>query len=106
MEALCPLTQGAQKRSPGSDLESLLSSWFPVDTVRVPECVSPERSSDSAEGCFSCGGRTHTMDQCRTLDESFLFLPTGWQAEHIGDRFIQGPGPPPSRRGQRTGNAD
>ena len=47
-------------------------------------------SSRSAEGCFSCGGLTHTMDQCRTLDESFPFLPTGWQAEHIGDQFILG----------------
>ena len=45
-------------------------------------------------------------DQCRTLDESFPFLPTGWQAEHIGDKFILGPGPPQSPRGQQTGNAD
>ena len=27
-------------------------------------------------------------DQCRTPDESFPFLPTGWQAEHIRDQFI------------------
>ena len=44
------------------------------------------------------------MDQCRTLDESFPFLPTGWQVEHIGDKFILGPGPPPGPRGQQTGN--
>ena len=100
MEAICPPTQGAQERSPGSDLESLLLSWFRVGTVRGHECVSPEPSSDSVEGCFSCGGRTHTTDQCRTLDESFPFLPTGWQAEHIRDKFILGLGPPPSPRGQ------
>ena len=27
--------------------------------------------------CFSCGGLTHTMDQCRTLDESFPFFAYG-----------------------------
>ena len=59
IKAICPPTQGAQERSPGSDLESLLSSWFPVGTVREQECVSPEPSSDSVEGCFSCGGQTH-----------------------------------------------
>ena len=47
MEAICPPTQGAQERSPGSDLESLLLSWFPVGTVSEQECVSPEPSSDS-----------------------------------------------------------
>ena len=74
-----------------------------MGTIREQECVSPEPLSDSVEGCFSCGGRTHMADQCRTLDESFSFLPTGWQAEHIGDKFILGPGSPPSTRGQRTG---
>ena len=53
----------------------------------------------------ACGGLTHTTDQCRTLDESFQFLSTGWLAEHIGDKFILGPGPPSSQRGQQTGNA-
>ena len=106
MEAICPPTPGAQERSPGSDLESLLLSWLPVGTVTEQDCVSPEPSSDSVEGCFSCGGLTHMTDQCRTLDESVPFLPTGWQAEHIGDKFILGPGPPPSPQGQQTGNAD
>ena len=48
---------------------------------------------DSLSGCFSCGVWTHTTDQCQTLDESFPFLPTGWQADHVGDKFILGPGP-------------
>ena len=76
-----------------------------MGTVREQECGSPEPSSDSVEGWFSFGGRTHMTDQCQTLDESFPFLPTGWQAEHIGDKFILGPGPPPSPRGQLVGNA-
>ena len=106
MEAICPPTPVAQERSPMTDLETLLLNWLPVGTVMEEDVASPDLSSDSVEGCFSCGGLTHTTDQCRTLDESFPFLPTGWQAEHIRDKFILGPGPPPSPRGQQTGNAD
>ena len=106
MEAICPPTPVAQERSPTTYLETLLLNWLPVGTVTEEDVASPDLSSDSVEGCFSCGGLTHTTDQCRTLDESFPFLPTGWQAEHIGDKFILGPVPPPSLRGQETGNAD
>ena len=102
MEAICPPTSVAQERSPASDLETLLLNWLPVGTVTEEDVVSPYMSTDSVEGCSSCGGLTHTTDQCRTLDESFPFLPT----EYIGDKFILGPGPPPSPRGQQTGNAD
>ena len=106
MEAICPPTPVAQERSPTTDLETLLLNWLPVGTVMEEDVASLDLSSDSVEGCFSCGGLTHTTDQCRTLDESFPFLPTGWQVEHIRDKFILGPGPPPSPRGQQTGNAD
>ena len=94
MEAICPPTPVAQERSPAGDLETLLLNWLPVGTVTEEDVVSPEPSTDSVEGCFSCGGSTHTMDQCRTLDESFPFLPTGWQAEHIGEKVILGTGSP------------
>ena len=106
METIWPPTPVAQERSPASDLETLLLNWLPVGTVTEEDIVSPEPLSDSVEGCFSCGGLTHTTDQCRTLDESFPFLPMGWVAEHIGDKFILGPGPPPSPRGHQTGNDD
>ena len=55
---------------------------------------------------FSCGVLTHTTDQCRTLDESFPFLPTGWQTERIGEQYILGPGPPARPQSQQMGNAD
>ena len=99
-------TTVAQERSAVTDLETLLLNWLSVGTVTEEDAASPDLSSDSAEGCFSCGGLTHTMDQCQTLDESFPFLPTGWQAEHIGDQVILGSGPPARPRGQQTGNAD
>ena len=68
MEAICPPTTVAQERSPASDLETSLLNWLPVGTVTEEDVVSPDPSSDSVEGCFSCGGLTHTTDQCRTLD--------------------------------------
>ena len=105
MEAICPPTSVAQERSPAGDLETLLLNWLPVGTVMQEDVVSPDPSTDFCEGCFSCRGLTHTTDQCRTLDKSFPFLPTGWQAGHIGDKFILELGPPPSPRGQQTGNA-
>ena len=106
MKAICPPTPVAQERSPANDLETLLLNWLPVETVTEEDVASPHPSSDSVEGCFSCGGLTHTTDQCLTLDELFPFLPTGWQAEHIRDQFILGPGPPASPRGQQTGNTN
>ena len=106
MEAICPPTTMAQERSAATELETLLLNWLPVGTVTEEDAAAPDPSADSAEGCFSCGGLTHTTDQCQTLDESFPFLPTGWQAEHIGDQFILGPCPPSSPQGQQIGNAD
>ena len=106
MEAICPPTLVAQERPPATDLESLSLNWLLVGTVTEEDAASPDPSSDSVEGCFSCGGLTHATNQCQTLDESFPFLTTGWQAEHIGDQFILGPGSPASPRGQQTGNAD
>ena len=95
-----------QERSKLTDLEIMLQIWLPVGTVTEEDAASPDSLSDSLEGCFFfCGIWTHTTDQCQTLDESFPFLPTGWQADHVGDKFILGPGPagPPS---QQRGNAD
>ena len=106
MEAICPPTPVAQEQSAVTELETLLLNWLPVGSVTEEDAASPDPSTDSAEGCFSCGDLTHTTDQCRTLNESFPFLPTGWQAEHIGDQFILGPGPPASPQGQQIGNAD
>ena len=65
MEAICPPTPVAQEQSPASDLETLLLNWLPVGTVTEEDVASPDPSSDSVEGCFSCGGLTHMTDQCR-----------------------------------------
>ena len=100
MKVICPPTLVAQERSPAEDLETLLLNWLPAGTVTEEDVVSPESSADSVKGCFLCGRWTHTTDECRTLDESIPLLTTGRQ-EHI-----LGPDPPPSPRGQQTGNAN
>ena len=106
MEAICPPTPVAQERLAATELEILLLNWLPVGTVMEEDATSPDPPTDSAVGCFSCGDLTHMTDQCRTLDKSFPFLPTGMQAEHIRDQFILGPGPPASPQDQQMGNAD
>ena len=98
MAAICSPTPVAQERSAAIDLATLLLNWLTIGTVTEEDAASPDLSSDSAKGCFSCGDLTHTADQCQTLDE---FLPTGWQAEHIGDLVILGPGPPARPRASR-----
>ena len=105
MGALCPPTPVTQERSAATDLETMLLNWLPVGTVTEENAASPNPSPDSAEGCFSCRILTHITDQCRTLDESFPFLPTGWQAEHIRDSssWDRSSARPQS---QQMGNAD
>ena len=96
----------AQEQSKLTDLEIMLQNWLPVGTVTEEDAASPNLLSGSLEGCFSCGVLTHTTDQCQTLDESFPFLPEGWQADYIGDQYILGPGPQAMPPGQQMGNAD
>ena len=105
MGVIRPSQPVVQERSKLTYLEIMLQNWLPVGTVTEEVAASPNSLSDSLEGCFSCGVLTHTMDQCQTLDESFPFLPTGWQADYVGDQFVLGPGPavPPS---QQMVNAD
>ena len=106
MGAIRPPQPVAQERSKVTELETMLLNWLPVGTVAEEDAASPNSSSDSAEGCFSCGFLTHTTDQCRTLDESFPFLPMGWQMDRIGDQFILGPGPQVGPLSQQMENAD
>ena len=106
IEAIRPSQPAVQERMKLTDLETLLQNWLPVGTVTEEDATSPNSLSDSLAGCFPCGVLTHTTDQCQTLDESFPFLPTGWQAERIGDQFILGPGPQAVPPSQQMGNAD
>ena len=81
MGAIHPSKPVVQERSKLTDLEIMLQNWLPVGTVTEEDASTPNSLSDSLEGCFSCGVLTHTTDQCQALDESFPFLPTGWQTD-------------------------
>ena len=106
MGAIRPSQPVVQERSKLTELEIMLQNWLPVGTATEEDASSPNSLSDSLEECFSCGVLTHTTDQCQTLDESFPFLPTGWQEDYIGDQFILGPGPQAVPPSQQMGNAD
>ena len=86
-------------------MEIALQNLLPVGSVTEEEVSSSEPLPEFLEGCFSCGVLTHTTDQCQMLDESFPFLPTGWQVDRIGYEFLLRPGlEGPSS--QQMGNAD
>ena len=103
---LAPSIPVVRERSAVTDLETMLQSWLPVGTVKEVMVVSRRASTVSADGCFSCGISTHTIENCRTLDESFPFLPIGWRAERVGDEFILGPGGPVGPEDHEMGNDD
>ena len=103
---LAPSQPVVQKRSAVTELETALLNWLPVGTVKEDTVVSPRASAVSANRCFSCGIWTHTTENCRTLDESFPFLPIGWRAERVGDQFILGRGSPAGPEDHEMGNDD
>ena len=82
-----------QERSKLTDMEIVLQNLLPVGSVMEEDGPSSETIAESPAGYFSCGELTHETDQCQELDESFLFLSVGWQADRIGDEFILRPGP-------------
>ena len=89
-----------------TELETMLLSWLPYGTVKEDTVVPPRASTVSADGCFSCGISTHTTKNCRTLNESFPFLPMGWRVERVGDEFILSPGAPVAPEDHKMGNDD
>ena len=82
-----------QERSQLTDMEIALQNLLPVGSVVEEDSPSSETLAESLAGCFSCGMLTHETDRCQELDESFPFLPVGWQADKMGDEFLLRPGP-------------
>ena len=69
-----------QEQSKLTDMEIVSQNLPPVGSVTAGDVPSSKPLPESLKGCFSCGVWTHTTDQSQTLDESFPFLPTGWQS--------------------------
>ena len=88
------------------EASSSLLNWLPVGTVKEDTVVPLRASAVSADICFSCGIWTHMTENCRTLNESFPFLPMGWRAERVGDQFILDPGSPAGPEDHEMGNDD
>ena len=92
-----------QERSQLTDMEIALQNLLPV--VEEDRGPSLEPLAESLAGCFSCGMLTDETDRCQQLDESFPFLPVGWQADQMGDEFLLRPGPT-GVTDQQAGNVD
>ena len=90
--AIRPPQPVIQERSKLTDMEIVLQNLLPVGSIVEKDVPSSEPLPESLEGCFSCGELTHETDQCQEIDESFPFLPVGWQADRIGDDFYFGTG--------------
>ena len=71
-----------QERSKLTDMGIVLQNLLQVGSVVEEDGPSSEPITESLEGCFFCGKLTHETDQCQELDESFPFLPVGWQVDH------------------------
>ena len=73
---------------------------------RLMEIVSPmaDRQEPSAV-FFLCGQADHATLLCNDLDESFPFLPPGWQADRVDDEFVLRP-PPKGATCHQAGNVD
>ena len=78
-----------QERYQLTDMEIALQNLLPVSSVVEEDGPSTEPIAESLAGCFSCGELDHETDRCQELDESFPFLPVGWQADRIGDEFLR-----------------
>ena len=74
-----PVHPAPMGRSSFTDMEVLIQNLLPVGppTLEQPP-RGPERRNRPTVVCFSCGESGHW---CPTLDETFPFLPPGWQAE-------------------------
>ena len=94
-----------QERSSITDIEILLQSLLPVGSVVEENVGPPADRQDPTAVCFSCGEPSHATSRCPVLDESFPFLPPGWQVDRTDDEFVLRP-PPRGTDRHQAGNVD
>ena len=100
-----PVQPVVQERSSLTDIEVLLQSMLPVASVAEDKVRPPGDRREPTTGCFSCGEADHTTSLCPDLDESFPFLPPGWQVDRVDDEFVLRP-PPKGATCHQAGNVD
>ena len=83
-----PVQPLQQKRSSFTDMVILLQNLLPVGSPVTEEPRLTERQNRSSGVCFSYGESSHAASLCPTLNETFPFLPTGWQADRVGDGYV------------------
>ena len=71
-----------------TDMEILLQILLPVGSLEGENLRPEVDRHESTVVCFSCGESGHAASRCPILDDSFPFLPPGWQADWTGDGFI------------------
>ena len=78
-----PVQPGPMGRSSFTDLEVLLQNWLPVGPPAMEQSHRAERRNRLTVVCFLCCESGHAASWCPTSDETFPFLPPGWQADKV-----------------------
>ena len=76
-----------RERSGLTDMEILLQSLLPVGSPATEHPLPAVGRHGSTVMCFSCGESGHAASRCPTLDDTFPFLPPGWQADWALEGF-------------------
>ena len=88
-QRLCEMAQPPVPGNPDTiDIENLLRKLIPVGSVEEKAIRPVPEVRDPTSVCFSCGDDDHTASGCGALNESFPFLPAGWQVDRQDNKCI------------------
>ena len=97
-QRLCAMVQPPTPGNSDSiDIEQLLRKLIPAGSAEDKSTRPAPETREAKSVCFSCGSNDHTTSRCERLDESFPFLPAGWQVDRKDNECMLRPPPPPRR---------